>query len=363
MNVPDPWIAAALSMIVPGLGQAACGHRRRGWTWFAGSILSLAGFLDWVFDAVRSSPVEGGLWITLLAVFELGSWIDAWRLARRHTPARPAPGKRPELAVALSAFFPGLGQAYLWSRRWPAALVLVPLCALPGLALTAVDALEEAPAPWWPGWLMKWPLWWSVGCSVTLGLAAIVHAWVAGCRRARRPPTLPRLSRGIWTLALAGWLLAELPWTGWLKDRVKSFKIPSSSMEPTLLVGDRIWAKREPHPGRGDIVVFRPPDRPEEDYIKRIVGLPGERVEVRHKAVWINGHRLAEAQVVHRDPATQPGRDDFGPVTVPPDCLFVMGDNRDNSRDSRYFGFVPLANLYGRAYKRFWPAGRVGPLR
>src|SRR5207245_1010660 len=103
--------------------------------WFTGSILSLIGFLNWVFTEHRFSPLEGGTWIVLLAFFELGSWIDAFRLARRMAPSLPAPGKKPELAVALSAFFPGLGQAYLWSPRWYAGLVFVPLCALPGLAL------------------------------------------------------------------------------------------------------------------------------------------------------------------------------------------------------------------------------------
>lgn len=363
MTTPNPWIAAALSMVLPGLGQAACRRPRRGLWWFLGTVASLAGFLNWVLTEFRFSPVEGGLWIFLLAFFELGSWIDAWRVAGRLTPKSTAKGKKPELAVALSAFFPGLGQAYLWSPRWYAGLLLVPLCALPGLALTAVDALEEAPVAWWPAWLMKWPFWVTVILSTALGAAAIAHAWIAGCRRAGRPLTLPRLSRGVWTIALAAWLLAELPWTGWLKDRVKSFKIPSSSMEPTLQIGDRIWAKRDLHPQRGEIIVFRPPDRPEEDYIKRIVGLPGERLEVRRKRVWINGHRLEETVGVHRDPVVIPGRDEFGPVMVPPDCFFVMGDNRDNSRDSRYFGFVPLANVYGRAYKRFWPRARVGPLK
>lgn len=359
----DPWIAAALSMILPGLGQLACGRIGRALFWLLGTLVSLGGFLDWVFTESRFSPLEGGVWIVLLAGFELGSWIDAWRLARRLHPVPRRTGKRPELAVALSAFFPGLGQAYLWSPRWTRALFWVPVCALPGLALTGVDALEEPPAPWWPGWLMKWPLGLSVAAGTMLGIAAVVHAWIAGCRRARRPLTLPRLPRAIWVVALAGWLLAELPWTGWLKDRVKSFKIPSSSMEPTLLVGDRIWAKHDPFLERGEIIVFRPPDRPDEDYIKRIVGLPGEKLEVRKKIIWIDDHRLADTVQVHRDPGLQPGRDDFGPVLVPPGCYFVMGDNRDNSRDSRYFGFVPFANVYGRAYKRFWPMARVGPLR
>ena len=358
-----PWIAAALSMLVPGLGQAALGQPARAMVWFSGTLLALGGFLDWVFTEYRFSPFEGCAWIVALTFCELGSWIDAWRLARRASGPRGPAGKQPETAAALSLFFPGLGQAYLWSPGWWTALFWVPVCILPGLVLTAVDALEEPPVAGWPLWLMKWPTWAGVGAGAGLSALAVLHAWRAGCHRSGRPTTLPRLPRLIWTVALAAWLAGELPWTGWLKDRVKSFKIPSSSMEPTLLVGDRIWAKHQATYARDAIIVFRPPDRPDEDYIKRLIGLPGDRLEVRRKAVWINGHRLVEPFTVHQDPRMgADGRDEFGPVTVPPGCFFMMGDNRDNSRDSRYFGFVPIGNVYGRAYKRFWPLGRVGPL-
>jgi signal peptidase I len=359
-----PWLAAALSMLVPGLGQAAAGRPVRGLAWLLASMGALAGFLWWVLGPVRANPVEGGAWLVAIGVAEFGSWIDAWLVARRALVSPSAP-RSPEGALALSLFFPGLGHAYLYARRW---WLLPPLalgwCA-PGLLLTAILALEEPPVPWWPAWALHWPGWAAFLASAGLSAGAAVHAWWLGCRRAGRSGQWPGLRAGWFAIALAAWGLAQLPWEGWLKDHlVRSFKIPSASMEPTLVEGDRLWARRTTSLARGEIVVFRPPDRPEEDYIKRVVGLPGDRLEIRRQRVFLNGAPLEEPYAVHRSPGRRlAGVDDLSPVTVPPGCYFVMGDNRDNSRDSRYFRFVPAGLVYGRAYKRYWPPHRVGPLR
>ncbi len=149
---------------------------------------------------------------------------------------------------------------------------------------------------------------------------------------------------------------------------VQAYKIPSSSMEPTLLVGDHIlvikclYGIRVPFlgkqliefskPKRGEIVVFVYPRDPKKDFIKRVIGLPGERVEIRDKKVLINGRPLDDPWGVwEREGVPRPS---FGPVTVPEDHYFVMGDNRDNSMDSRYWGFVPKENLIGRAFVIYW---------
>ena len=129
-------------------------------------------------------------------------------------------------------------------------------------------------------------------------------------------------------------------------------------MEPTLLVGDRLWAKKLPNYQRGDIVVFVPPDAPEVEYIKRVVGLPGETVRVRGTAVFINGNKLTEQGPVW----LSGGARNIGPFRIPAGTLFLMGDNRDNSRDSRYFGPVPMGSIFGRAYKLYWPFNRAVPL-
>ena len=140
-------------------------------------------------------------------------------------------------------------------------------------------------------------------------------------------------------------------------------KIPTGSMESTLLVGDYIMVNRfayAPAPTalerallpirdihRHDVIVFKYPEEPEVDYIKRVVGLPGEKVEVRAGVVHINGRPLEE-------PFVQPRYRDmnsfWGPQVVPPDGYFVMGDHRNNSRDSRYWGFVPKHYIKGRAF-------------
>ncbi len=160
----------------------------------------------------------------------------------------------------------------------------------------------------------------------------------------------------------------------------ENFKIPSGSMENDLLIGDHLVVNKfiyGPHfhtildkllpfrePRRGDVVVFKFPEDPSRDFIKRCIGLPGDVVEVRHKALYVNGKLQHEPYVIHKDPMTYPDspmvppslrlRDNFGPYTVPPHSLFCMGDNRDNSLDSRFWGPVPRNYLKGRAVLIYW---------
>ncbi len=151
---------------------------------------------------------------------------------------------------------------------------------------------------------------------------------------------------------------------------VQAFKIPSGSMKPTLLVGDHIlvnkfiYGVRLPflnttiipvsEPERGDIVVFKFPEDPDKDYIKRVIGVPGDVVEIRNKQVYINKKPMEDTHGTHLDPHVIAGRarprDNFGPVTVPPHAIFVMGHNRDHSYDSRFWGFVDFSLLRGKAF-------------
>jgi len=163
---------------------------------------------------------------------------------------------------------------------------------------------------------------------------------------------------------------------------VQAFKIPTGSMEPNLLVGDHLLVNKfvfGPASGdaergllpmravnRGDIVVFKYPEEPDRDFIKRVIGLPGETLEVRQRQVLINGEALDEPYAhflfpVGTDEGGGDVRSRYGPVTVPEGHVFAMGDNRDNSQDSRYWGFLPLAYVKGRALIVYWsfeaPAG------
>ena len=145
---------------------------------------------------------------------------------------------------------------------------------------------------------------------------------------------------------------------------VQTFWIPSGSMQPNLTINDRIMAYKLFYGinqvKRGNVIVFKFPLNPKQDFVKRVIGLPGDKIEVRDKQVYVNGNKLEEPYVVHRDGwNTGVPRDQYEPVTVPPDSLFVLGDNRDSSEDSRYWGFVPAKNIVGRAFLVYWPPWRV----
>ena len=141
---------------------------------------------------------------------------------------------------------------------------------------------------------------------------------------------------------------------------VKSFWIPSESMVPTLEVGDRIFVNRFIYrffePERGDIVVFDSLET-EDELIKRVVAVPGDRVRVRNGKLRVNGDFPDEPYAV---PMLFPDGSVFGPTKVPEGEVFVMGDNRPNSQDSRFFGPVPVENIEGEAFFRFWPPSRIG---
>jgi signal peptidase I len=162
---------------------------------------------------------------------------------------------------------------------------------------------------------------------------------------------------------------------------VQAFKIPTGSMQPNLLIGDHLLVNKlvySPSFGpledallgkksiaRGHVIVFKYPDEPARDFIKRVIGLPGETIEVRNKTVFVDGKPLEEPYAHFIDqPLRQDDpeyglhgeaiRDNYGPERVPPGQLFVMGDNRDNSRDSRFWGFLPIDQVKGRALLVYW---------
>ena len=140
---------------------------------------------------------------------------------------------------------------------------------------------------------------------------------------------------------------------------VQAFYIPSGSMEPTLMVDDRILVAKfmyrfEPvH--RGDVIVFRYPLNPQRDFVKRVVGLPGDRVQLKEGVVHLDGTLLSE-----KGYTIKPDFGNYGPVTVPASQYFVLGDNRNNSEDSRFFGYVPRGNVIGKAIFIYWPLPRIG---
>jgi len=160
----------------------------------------------------------------------------------------------------------------------------------------------------------------------------------------------------------------------------QAFKIPTGSMENNLLIGDHLLVNKfafGPTASslerallpvktvkRRDVIVFKFPEDPERDFIKRVIGLPGETVELKEKKIYIDGKPLDEPYVHFLEPPRSGAefgevtsadlRERYGPVTVPPNQYFVMGDNRDNSQDSRYWGFLPREYIKGKALVIYW---------
>lgn len=173
---------------------------------------------------------------------------------------------------------------------------------------------------------------------------------------------------------------------------IQAFKIPSGSMEDTLLIGDHIivskfaYGIQAPKPAmikvlglnvpffetrlvrswgaieREDIIVFRFPGDRSKDYIKRVIGLPGDKIEIRDKVIYINNEELKDSHGIYKGAVLgmEPERHSFGPYTVPDNEVFVMGDNRDRSYDSRYWGGVPIKEIKGRAFIIYWSWDKDG---
>ena len=155
---------------------------------------------------------------------------------------------------------------------------------------------------------------------------------------------------------------------------VQAFKIPSGSMIPTLLIGDHIlvnkfiYGIKNPFTGkvlipvedihRKDVIVFKYPVNPDQDFIKRVIGIPGDTIQIKNKEVFVNGEPFVVDSAIFQNSLILSGqlqpRDNLGPITVPAHSYFVMGDNRDNSHDRRFWGYVPQVNVKGKAFIIYW---------
>jgi len=149
--------------------------------------------------------------------------------------------------------------------------------------------------------------------------------------------------------------------TNFLTNKVfgfSSFKLPTGSMKPTLCIGDYLVADlkyfKKNELQRGDLVVLQSPADPANIFIKRIIALEGEKIEIKSKQVYIDDIPLPEGYKVHLDNKVYPGRDNLGPVIVPSDHCFVLGDNRDKSRDSRHWDSLPIKNIRGKPLYIYW---------
>lgn len=339
----SPWIAVNLSVLCPGVGQLYSRAFGKGML-IAIAFGSLLGYTLWSIYAAPGNTLAG-LWslVGLLGIY-LASLVDAYRTTQQPVMPIPVKGlpqqKDPWYAVFLSQILPGLGHLYLQK---------------PGIGglLLLVGSLLTYWANFYPTLLVIPPFIWAVGCY---------HVHQLG--RSTRDPKHNMILLLVMGLVVVRLVVGYIP--VWMNAALEQCIVPSESMQPTLMVNDRIFVSKQADytPQLGDIVTFEAPVRaiatldakPNTLFVKRIIGLPGNTVQVKDGRVWINQHPLTESYI------KAPANYEWGPETVPAHTYFVLGDNRNFSGDSHVWGFLPQSDILGKAYKIYWPPGRIQAL-
>ncbi len=261
--------------------------------------------------------------------------------------SRPVKPRRPWLAGLLSLLSTGLGQVYNGQWRKGAGFLVAELL----FGLSMIPFFRD-----------------FTSMAILLAFLLGFNLFVAGEAYAtarKRTGFVPGRSNRLWVYAafLACGLALGGVFDAVVKGRFfRTYRAPTESMVPAIKPGDHFMVEvlgRGDSPQRGDIVIFRAPVGGERDFVKRVVGLPGETLEIRDRAVFIDGRELDEPYALHTDSYMAPLRDKYGPVTVPEGAYFMLGDNRENSVDSRMFGPVKRERITARALYLYFP-GDVG---
>ncbi len=335
----QPWIAVILSQNFPGAGQIYAGHLIRGLVILAVVIANSIGAIGSLL-----MPDIPGVIPLLCLLINVGLII--WNVFDAHSSARKSNSlkfetlrkaqKDPWLAVFLSLLIPGLGHFYI--KKIGQGIVFF---------ITTIAVAIFTP----------------VIFVVIFRFGVACHVYQFMNKKNNIFKEKAPLLIGLFVIAP---LVVSFPGLLIKSHAIESRYIPSGSMIPTLqihdrLIIDKITYKFNP-PERGDIIVFSPTQvlleqNFKDAFICRIIGLPGETVEVINGQVKINNQPLKESYIA------EPPNYQHGPVTVPQNNYFVLGDNRNNSYDSHYWGFVPQENIIGKAPRRFWPLDRRGPIQ
>jgi signal peptidase I len=321
LTYPGLWYALNLALLWPGLGHYYAGQRARGITWAIGMGLLLAIVL-WSFLGPSGNISLGsgalGIGILLWAV----NVFDSLSCYRPYRPGSQTPiAKDPWYPVLLSQCWPGLGHLYRHQHR-PATLWLLtsgllwilttrwPHFGLPATCLTLIPCAQLSSGPQRRTFLLALLI-----CRLTIG-------------------SLPIAIHSI----------------------IEPFIVPSESMTPTLQIGDRLLVLKQPfsqyQPKIGDLIVFNSPQKRGQYFVKRIVGLPGDRLETRNNQLLRNNQPQLEPYL------PEPIHYTLAPQTIPPDRLFVLGDNRNRSYDSHVWGSLDRSAIIGRVYRISWPPER-----
>lgn len=336
----EPWLAVNLSKIFPGIGQIYAGNALRGIFWIIANIVLWILLLYSLINPEIDSP------ITLLLIganllLNVANFFDAHSCAKKaNQPAfetQRKSSKDPWLAVFWTSFILGAGHLYIKNTLIGCGLLFFWVLGLviPGLSLL----------------------------QILLTPFIAYHAYKATPTNRPKPQ---KYLKTLVTLVIVLPLVISVMMAGAIRLYIAEARyIPSGSMQPTLEINDRLVIDKITYqfqePQRGDIVVFNPTESLiqqnfKDAFISRVIGIGGEKVEVKEGQVYINNQPLEESYIADK-PNYQ-----YGPITVPQNEYFVLGDNRNNAYDSHYWGFVPRQNIIGKAIKKFWPPERIGPI-
>ena len=258
--------------------------------------------------------------------------------------------RRPTIAFLLSFITPGLGQIYNGQFKKGIILYLI------GFLIAVILVFS--------GLFSKF---YGVFLSLTIILGFSIFIWSDALFGAIKLKEVLLKSYNKWYIYLViflinGFVIQPLISSAIKNNIGRTYKIPASSMEPTLLIGDYLIANvkiyKSGKPKRGDVITFEYPKDPSKDFIKRVIGTEGEKVEIIRNKIYIND-QLIDDPWGHYDEKTEwlkyfQSKERFGPEVVPKDSLFVLGDNRDNSQDSRFWGFVNIKKVKGKALYIYW---------
>jgi signal peptidase I len=349
----EPWLAVNLSKLLPGMGQIYAGSKTKG------SIvvfLYLSSLPLSVILAIHQHTFPFGVALLIFNLVILPIWnlFDAYHVAKQQNSLEFEAERRQSpdawLAVFLSSFIPGVGHAYL--QKWLLAIIFIALFVAtfigvfsPNPIIAIVSSLS--------GWIVS--------------ILALYNAYTSA-------PVIRNRSRRTVLLFIAGLFLLPITLSTILAISIRSFiaearYIPAGSMLPTLQINDRLivdkFIYRYSNPQRGDIIVFNPNEQLEREnykdaFIKRIIGIPGDRVEVKGGKVYINNQVLVENYIEEPPTYNWSSKSLTPDGIIPPDRYLVLGDNRNNSYDSHYWGFVPREKIIGKATSRFYPFERLG---
>lgn len=354
-TIKEPWLSVFLSALLPGVGQIYGGKALRGIIFiFVFTLLFLIGIVGILGFILLENAVISRFFILttiisvfLILIFEIYIYFNAYKIAKEYNAEHSLSvgvniKKQPWLSVYLSYFLPGIGQIYnnqalkgitliiitiiFWTlekRFYPFSILFIFI-----YLFAMKDAFESAEKI--NGSNRKFSEQGNVFIKILVVIALLIHAIPVG----------------------------NIIRTHFLQ----AFKIPAGSMLPTLEIGDRIFVDKTTEAKtsikRGDILIFVYPKDEKKDFIKRVIGLPGDKIEIKDKEIYINDEKLTENYIIHQDQHIKPKeyepRDNMGPITIPSDSLFVMGDNRDQSYDSRYWGFVKTDKVKGKVIKIYW---------